>query len=328
MPLLCLALFPDQLYYYLIVFTVVGLLGGQASPAAKAYTVDCTSEDSRAQVFGLQGAILGGVVALTPALAGLIDRHYGQQTLRITAVCVVSSSFIAARFIPESLPPSKRKGFECSSFGCSKLGQTLQQLFLRRGSVLWDMAVVHFIGGAISGAPNFFAFKSLLDMQNEDYSLLLTINSITGIFVQTLLLKLAIRCGCSHITMMGCCMAVHVIVFTGYTLLEIFPAKWFLFSLSALSSLTKLYRPAFDALATRGLKDDKGVVFGTFAAVDNVGSLVWPLLMAGVYQVYRVAPFMLVAALNLLRLILLAKLRIRMRSEGEVEVGVSTSLGA
>jgi DHA1 family tetracycline resistance protein-like MFS transporter len=314
MPLLCLAIFPDQLYYYFVVFTLSGLLGGQVSPASKAYIVDCSSDEDRAKIFGLQGAVISGVVAVTPALAGLIANSYGQRVLRITAAVVVSlDALVAVCLLPESLPRTKRQAF-AFNLGCNNVIETLRQLVSRRGSFLWDMAVCRFVLSIITGVPSFLAFTSILDMKDADFALLMTISSTCGILVQTLIFQLAIRRGCSNISLIAFSFAVRVCVFGGFSLLPLFAEKWFLFSLTAFLSLDRMYAPAFDALITQGGKDDKGFVLGAFAAVDSVSSIVSPLVMGSLYQVSRVAPFILVALLNLLCFVSIGRIRSRMKT--------------
>lgn len=296
-PLMCLAFHPDNLYYYFAVFTLAGLLGGQTSPAMQAYVADCTDERDRARIFGLKGAIRSAMLMLLPSLAVLIEYYSGRRGLSFAAVSVQFVAFIASCILPESLPKEKRKPF-ITSIGCSGLIQTLRQLFLRRGSFLFDLAVLRFLKGMTTGTPLQFALRGLLSLTDADFSFLMTLTGFCGIIVQSLILKLLMKCGCSPLTLIMFGIFVDACFLVRISLMSVFPAMWLLISLSVFHSLYLVYIPAFTSLATSGIQEDKGFVLGAFQAVDEVTSILSPLLMAAAYQKSHVAPFLLAACLN------------------------------
>jgi len=184
----------------------------------------------------------------------------------------------ATFLLPESLPKENRQPF-VSSIGCNKLTQTLQQLFLRRGSLLWDLALLRFLKGITVGAPTFFAMKSLLDLTDADFSFLMFMSGLCGILVQAFVLKFMIRCGLSQLAMIIFSFVIDAGFFAGSSFLGKYPLKFLLFALFAFDSLSAVYTPAFTSLVTQGVDDDKGFVLGAFQTVDNITGFLSPLLM-------------------------------------------------
>jgi len=160
-----------------------------------------------------------------------------------------------------------------------------------------------------------FAFQKLVGMTDQDFSLLMTINGCCGAFAQAALLKILTRCGCSNLTIMLFAFVVDTGAYAGNSLLALFPFKALVFALSAARTLNRVYGPAFDALSTQGVKDDKGFVLGAFAAVDNITSVMSPVLMALVYQISPVAPFIVAILVNCLCILLVSLLRRRVKRE-------------
>jgi DHA1 family tetracycline resistance protein-like MFS transporter len=310
-PLSCLAFYPDDLYYYMVVYALAGLLGGQLSPASQAYIADCCPQDSRARIYGLRGAFLSAIVMVMPGVSTMIEYKYGRQGVTTVAFSMQLGALVAVYFLPESLPKEKRETL-IPSIGCGHLVKTLRQLSQRRGDILWDLSILEFLRGLCDGIPSFFAFKALLDLTDEDFALYITILGLAGILVQTVILRWMTRCGWSQLTMINFGIAVDVCGYLGYVSLATVRSKALLFVVSVIKALGRVYDPSLISLATQGIESEKGFVLGAFGAVDNVTSFVSPLLMGSFqYQVSPVAPFLLASLLNCLCLVFAFKLRAR-----------------
>lgn len=310
LPLACLAFFPEQLYYYFGMSALCGLLGGQISPASSAYVADCCPQDKLARTSGLRGACISAVLAVAPMAGTVIESNYGRQGVTYTALAMQFGAVVATLLLPESLPKENRKPF-VPSIGCGQVVKTLRELLQRRGTLIWDLSVLSFVKGLTTGIPLFFAFKSLLNLSDQDFGVLITVLGVCGILVNVVLLGCLTRCGCSPLTMINFALAVDALCYLGYCSLEQFPEKWWLLVLIVFMSLAGVYTPSITALATQGVDSDKGFVLGAFAAIGSVTSLISPLFMASLYQVSPLVPFLLTSLLNVVCLVFAFKLRAR-----------------
>lgn len=245
-----------------------------------------------------------------PALGSLLEHFRGQSALYMTAVGIEIVAISLACFLPESLPQEKRRPCSAKEGLRAAVLQPLRKLFSRRGSLLWDLAVIKFLRGMTIGAPISFAMKSLLDFTDVDFALLLTINGIGQMLVQTLFLKFILTRGCSELTLVLFSFGVGVCFYTGVCSLSVCPWKVLVFLLTAFDSFTSVYSPALVSLITKG-QDDLGFVLAAFMVVDEITAVISPLVMGGAYQMSPFAPFVVCVALNVLCFVLTARLRSR-----------------
>ncbi|CAK0909652.1 unnamed protein product [Prorocentrum cordatum] len=314
-PLMCLS-FSDNLWYYFVAFAAAGALGGQSSPASQAYVADCCPQKQRARIFGMQGALTTISFIFLPILGSSLEYLSGQGALYITAVGIEILAISFACFLPESLPQEKRRPYSANGGLRVAIVQPLRKLFSRRGSVLWDLAVIKCLKGMTIGAPISFAMASLLDFADADFAVLLTISGIGQMLVQTVFLKFILAKGCSEITLVLFSFGVGVCFYSGMCFLSVWPWKMSAFLLTAFDSFTSVYYPALVSLITTG-QEDLGFVLAAFMVVDEITAVMSPLVMGGAYQISFIAPFIVCVALNAICLILSARLRARvMTREG------------
>lgn len=311
-PLAFLAFFPDHLFWYFAALALVGLLGGDTSPASQAYVADCIPvAKDRASVFGMLGASKLAMGAVMPIVTSFLERIYGRWLPFTCSVACMFAALIAACILPESLPRERRQPVRTRG-ACSKLVQTFRELFLRRGSLLFDFAVLEFLRKVDGGVPTQFAYVAMLHFTDDDFSVLAVLECLCSTLAMSVVLKLILRAGCKPITSYLLGVFVDFSFFVMLLVLFMFPIKPLVFLLTAYDALSTVKEPALESLMAHGTHDDVGFAYGSFQSIGEVASVLSPLLMTFLYQIHPAVPFIVAASLHFVSFLYGLKVRARM----------------
>lgn len=238
---------------------------------------------------------------LMPPVGAFLSVQYGQHQLFGVAVFLELIAAVAAVLLPESLKPAKRQEYKRTT-SLRLIAQPLKTLLERRGSVLWELAVVRFLRGLSSSGTMTvvaFALSELVSFRDSDFGSLMALSGFAAMFGQLVLLRLLTWCGCPDLSLLLVATGVATLQSLGYLQLGVHPEKSSVFMLVLLGAGTSIGDPILTALLTKGLQEDFGLLFGIFSAVDGLTSFAGPLLFSLAYGLAGpLCPFAVAALLN------------------------------
>lgn len=95
--------------WILLLSRMVGGVAGATIPVAQAYVADRSPREGRARAMGLIGAAFGIGFIIGPAMGGFLSRWGYVVPGLVAAGLSLLAAAVAIAFLPESLPPEKRK---------------------------------------------------------------------------------------------------------------------------------------------------------------------------------------------------------------------------
>lgn len=109
-------------------------------PTAMAYIADVTPREKRASAFGLIGMAFGIGFAFGPAIGGLIGSISPRLVFWVSAGLSLANWLYGYFFVPESLPPDRRK-----KMSLGRANPVGSLVLLRSHPELWRLAVIQFL---------------------------------------------------------------------------------------------------------------------------------------------------------------------------------------
>ena len=252
---------------------VAGVAGAVYGPA-NAVIADVTPPEKRGAMFGLLGAAFGGGFILGPALGGLLATLGPRAPFVAAAALAFANAAWIAAFLPETLPPERRRAFDwrqANVFGAFRpLFHAGGATALLVGALIWQVA--HMVYPATWA---FFAELALgWDARAIGWSL--AASGVSMMLAQTLLTGRAIaRFGEQRTVLIG--LAAGAIVFALYAFAR---QGWQVYALIAAGSLTGLVFPSINAiLSARVDAAHQGALQGGMASIASVAAILGPLAM-------------------------------------------------
>lgn len=96
---------------FVIIARAIGGISSASMSVASAYAADISTPENRAKTFGKVGAAFGLGFICGPALGGLLGEHDLKLPFIVAAALSAANLLYGWLYVPESLPPSKRRPF-------------------------------------------------------------------------------------------------------------------------------------------------------------------------------------------------------------------------
>ncbi|OWK32549.1 MFS transporter [Sphingomonas mucosissima] len=252
---------------------IAGIAGATYGPA-NAVVADVTPPEKRGAAFGLLGAAFGGGFILGPAIGGLLaDFGIRAPFFAAAGLAFVNMALILA-FMPETLPPDRRRPFDWRRANAVGAFAPLFQVggagVLLGGALVWQIA--HMV---YPSTWTFFAHLALgWDQKAVGWSL--AASGLSMMFAQIVLIRPAIkRFGEARTALIG--LASGALVFAGYVFAR---EPWQVYTLIAFGALTGLVFPSINALlSSRVDRSNQGALQGGMSSLASVAAIVGPLAM-------------------------------------------------
>ena len=281
---------------------------GATYPTANAYIADLTSQEQRAQAFGMMGASFGIGFILGPALGGLLGAADPRTSFFVAAGLALVNMFYGMLILPESLPEKNRREFaltRANPLGAfahfSKLPQ-LRYLFL----VSLFFSFAHLV---YPSTWNFHA-DARYNWGSMQIGWSLMAFGVCSALVQGALIGPIIkRFGEFQTAVAG--FAINVISFVGFANAS---TEWMLFFWIPISACGAVTGPAINSIMTSRVgPEGQGELQGAIASVSAIANMLGPLMMTQTFSWFSRdelespfygGAFLLAAALSTIALIL------------------------
>lgn len=252
---------------------IAGIAGATYGPA-NAVIADVTPAEKRGAAFGLLGAAFGGGFILGPAIGGLLADQGARAPFFAAAGLAFVNMMLILAFMPETLPPERRRAFDwkrANAVGAfAPLFQSAGASALLAGALVWQVAHMVY--------PSTWAFFAAIALgwDAEAVGWSLAASGLAMMFAQIVLIRPAIRyLGEERTVLIG--LASGAIVFAGYVFAR---AGWQIYALIAVGALTGLVFPSINALlSSRVDPSNQGALQGGMASLASIAAIVGPLAM-------------------------------------------------
>ncbi|WP_156455477.1 MFS transporter [Sphingomonas sp. CCH5-D11] len=252
---------------------IAGIAGATYGPA-NAVIADVTPPEKRGPAFGLLGAAFGGGFILGPAIGGLLADQGARAPFFAAAGLAFVNMVLILAFMPETLPPERRRAFDwkrANAVGAfAPLFQSAGASALLAGALVWQVAHMVY--------PSTWAFFAALALgwNAEAVGWSLAASGLAMMFAQVVLIRPAIRyLGEERTVLIG--LASGAIVFAGYVFVR---EGWQIYALIAVGALTGLVFPSINALlSSRVDPSNQGALQGGMASLASIAAIVGPVAM-------------------------------------------------
>ncbi len=125
---------------WLFLGRVISGITTSSIPTAMAYISDVVPKEKRAAAFGMIGVAFGVGFTFGPALGGLLSHFNPRLAFWVAAGFSLTNWLWGYFFVPESLPPERRK-----PFALGRANPVGALLLLRSHAELWRLATIQFL---------------------------------------------------------------------------------------------------------------------------------------------------------------------------------------
>ena len=319
-PIMLLSLFGLGLDYFImglaptIGFLFLGrvLAGGFGATfsTANAYIADISPPETRAQNFGLVGAVFGVGFMLGPVIGGYLG-EYGPRVPFIAAGVISLLNMVYGYFfLPETLTQENSRPFKWSRANPFGVFKHLSQL---KGA-LSLMGVMLLLGIAHTAYPASYTFtmNEALGWTARDVGISLGFFGIASIIVQGGLIRIIIpKIGLFWAALIG--IICNMLGFIGFGLAT---AGWVVYAMGPFSAMAGLYQPSLNNMISSRLSaSEQGELQGAVGAITGLSMMLGPLPMTYLFNKFTAtkgtdalylpgAPFIFGAVLSLIALII------------------------
>jgi DHA1 family tetracycline resistance protein-like MFS transporter len=240
---------------------------------ANSYAVDaCDDDDSRSAAFGFNNAALGIGFILGPALGGLLGHFNPRLPLWASAVSQLANLIFVWFFLPESLPPEKRR-----SLHWKQLNPFVSLGRLTRYSAVFSLVVVFFLLTLAEQSNTILTLftQYRFHFTTLDVGLLLSFFGVSIAVSQGLLTGVVVaRLGEAKTTRLG--IGLYVVAFCGMAFV---PSSWMFYLATVPLCLGGLGVTALRSVISKSVAPEaQGELQGSIASVMAVDNIVAPLL--------------------------------------------------
>lgn len=272
--------FASNIYFLFAGRMIAGLLGGNYATAT-AYFADTSNPTKRSQNFALVGSAFGLGFILGP-LCGSYALTWGDRVpFYLSAVCSLLGFLLITLFLKESLPASKRAGFDVAKANPLGVFAFIQQHPHLQGLLL-GISLIYVVTYAIlSNWPYYTIYMFGWHEIQIGYSL-----ALTGVFIiisQGIVLRLLLRfLSTKHVIYLSLITYLIAVMMFAINQSEQF-VLWNLL----LFSLGGMVIPAIQgALSTNILPHKQGELQGAITALLSAGTIIGPVIINYVFSFF------------------------------------------
>ena len=267
---------------WLFIGRIIAGIMGASFTTAHAYIADVSTPETRAQNFGLAGAMFGLGFIFGPALGGILGEYSLRLPFFVSAALALLNWLYGYFILPESLPPESRTSFDISRanpFGSlGLLSQYPMISGLSRAFVCQALAQ--------RGLENVWVLYTMFmfgwgELKN---GLVLGLVGVMAVIVQGGLVRPAIkRFGERKAVLYG--LAISAVTFAGYALAT---QEWMIFAFIVFGSLGGICGPAIQSLVAGQVPpSDQGKIQGALTSLTSITSIVAPILFtSGIFRYF------------------------------------------
>lgn len=299
--------FAPSLWWLFVGRAIAGICGASFTTAS-AYIADVSTNENRAQNFGMIGAAFGIGFIIGPLIGGVFG-EFGSRIPFLVAAGLSLLNWLYGFFIfPESLKPENRRVFDIKR--ANPLGSLLQ---LKKYPAVFGLVTATFliyVAGQVM--PSVWTFYTMERFQWSKLWIGASISfvGVSVAVVQGGLIKLAMnKFGKYKAVYIGMCLYI-----VGFTLFAFAIHGWMMFVFMIPYALAGIAGPAIQAIVSGDVPPNaQGELQGALTALMSVASIVGPILMTGLFAYFTSkeapvyfpgAPFMMGALLTVISTII------------------------
>lgn len=299
--------FAPDLFWLFIGRIISGVCGASFTTAA-AYIADISSDEKRAQNFGMMGAAFGLGFILGPLLGSLFSQVGIRAPFLVAAVLSLANAAYGYFALPESLPANNRRKFEWRR--ANPLGSLLQlKKYPATLGLISATVLVYIAGHAAQSTWTYFTMERFnWNEQWVGYSIAFVGVSIAA--VQGGLIMPAMK-------LLGQNRSVYVgfgFTILGFILFAFANHGWMMFAFMIPYALGGISGPAMQGILSGKVpSNEQGELQGALTSLMSLTSIVGPLLMTGLFAFFTAksspvyfpgAPFMMGAILTAISMLI------------------------
>ncbi|MEO6523359.1 MAG: TCR/Tet family MFS transporter [Mucilaginibacter sp.] len=264
--------------WWLFVGRIIAGITGASFTTATAYIADISTNENRAQNFGIVGAAFGLGFIIGPVLGGFLG-HYGTQVPFLTASGLALLNALYGFFVlPESLAKDKRRPFEWKR--ANPVGSLIQ--LSKYPAVLGLTASYVLIYLGAQSVQNVWTYYTIEKFQWTERTIGLslgTVGLLVGL-VQGLLIRVAIpKLGKERSIVIGL-----ILYGTGLLLYSIAGEGWMMFAFSIPYCLGGIAGPSLQGIITSQVPaNEQGELQGGLTGLVSLTQIAGPLIMNGLF---------------------------------------------
>jgi DHA1 family tetracycline resistance protein-like MFS transporter len=289
---------------WLFVGRIIAGICGASFTTASAYIADISTNENRAQNFGMIGAAFGLGFIIGPIIGGLFG-DFGIRIPFLVAAALSLLNWIYGYFVlPESLKPENRRKFDWKR--ANPLGSLIQ---LNRYPAIMGLlsatVLIYIAGHAAQSTWTFYTMEkfnwSKLGIGASISFVGLSIAVVQGGLIKTAMSKL----GAKKSVFVGLCLYV-----IGFTLFAFATQGWMMFAFMVPYALGGIAGPAIQSIVSGQVPANaQGELQGALTSLMSLTSIIGPILMTGLFSYFTSkgapvyfpgAPFMMGAILTII----------------------------
>lgn len=257
---------------------IAGIFGASITTAT-AYIADISTEENRAQNFGMLGAAIGLGYIIGPGIGGLLS-EYGSRVPFVAAAILTFLNFIYGYFIlPESLPVENRRNFEwkrANPFGSILKFKNHKSL---SGGLIISFILIYIADHAVMSTWTFITIEKFA-WSNTLIGLSLTFAGLMVVLVQGGLMRIINpKIGnenCIYIGLGLYCISLFLFAFTNHS--------WIMFFLIIPYCIGGITGPSLQSVISKDVpQNEQGELQGYIASLLGIASIIGPLFMTHLF---------------------------------------------
>ena len=254
---------------------------GATFSTANAYIADVSPPETRAQNFGLVGAVFGVGFILGPVLGGWLG-EFGPRVPFFAAALICALNFVYGYIVlPETHKPEARRPFDIKR--SNALG-SIQSL--RRISGVGGLITIYFLlalAHTVYPSTYTLSTQEALGWSAKDVGNSLGAFGLASLFVQGYLIRIAVpKLGLFWSGFIGVVSAA-----LAYGILGIASQGWIVYAAGPFAALAGFYGPALtNMMSVRVSKSEQGELQGALGAAQGLALMIGPLLLTSIFYIF------------------------------------------
>ncbi len=290
-PVLLAALFGFTLDYIILAYAptigwlfagriIAGIMGASFTTAG-AYIADISTNENRAQNFGMMGATFGLGFIIGPLIGGVLG-DIGPRVPFLVTACLTAVNFVYGLLVlPESLKPGNRRAFDWKR--ANPLGTMIS--VMRYQGVAGLFAALSLLSVAAHAVQSNWAYYTIEKFHWTPTIIGLSLALVGLVFavVQGGLIRVIIpRIGQQRTAFLGL-----LLYSAGFLLYAFASQSWMMFAVTVIYCLGGIAGPAVQGIiASEVPPNAQGELQAAFTGLISLCSVIGPLLMNGIFAYF------------------------------------------